>query len=97
MARRNGINRGLLNVWRRDASSLLTRAAAPAFAPVVVDEKDIARPIDFLGGPVADDRRLSTGAGKPIEIEISGAVIRFPAGADIKTLVAVIGGFRRPA
>ena len=97
VARRNGINRRLLNVWRREASSLLKQSASPAFAPVVVDEGDISQPEDLLAGTTIEDHKQAAGARNAIEIEISGAIIRVPAGADIKTLAAVIGALRRPA
>jgi transposase len=36
-ARRNGVNRGVLSTWRKEASKLMGEAGMPAFAPVIVE------------------------------------------------------------
>ena len=71
VARRWGVNRGLLNVWRREAGLTARRSAGTSpsqkaiFVPLTVVSDQIAHPI----GPVDD---ASVGGGR-IDIEIAGA------------------------
>ena len=95
VARRHGINCGLLNAWRREASSLLAKATPTTFTPVVVDEAS-----GNDKGPASQNENARPAAAPArktgiIEIEMAGAVIRAPAGADAESLVAIVAALRR--
>lgn len=86
VARRNGVNRGLLTVWRRQARMAAHGSAAFARAllassPVEAERSDA-------------DRRVEVGAPAPIEIEIADARVRAPAGADMAMLKEIIAVLR---
>jgi transposase len=92
VARRNGVSRGLLNIWRRQARELghaLGSARQPraTFAAVQIqgNRSDVAE------ASVAAPRTAPTGA---IKIDIGGATIRVPNGVDRATLDAVISALR---
>lgn len=88
VARRNGVSRGLLNVWRREARQM--RAEGSAFARVEIE--------DAIGG--SERRELGMvlpEAGERtehIEIAISGATVRVPMGFDAQTLTNVFVALR---
>jgi len=88
VARRNGVSRGLLNVWRRQAREL---AVAPKamFAAVRI-ESDADRSEETI---VPADKSTAT-AASTIEVEIGDATIRVPLGVDLGTLDAVITALR---
>lgn len=79
IARRNGVSRGLLTVWRRQAR--VSSADIAPFARVQIEasvnDEDEA---NFLGSRTAER----------IEIEMAGATVRVPVGVDAETLRAVI-------
>jgi transposase len=95
VARRHGVNRGLLFTWRRQAS-LTDRVVSeptvprgpisdlPAFVPVVVatDEQR------------SEPSPLSSMKGGVIEVEINGAQIRLMGSVDAATLRIVIAAVR---
>jgi transposase len=89
VARRNGVSRGLLNIWRRQARALAATSPTKRelFAAVRVDgdaahrEKSVA----------SVSRPATSGA---IKVEICGATIRVPKGVDRATLDAVISALR---
>ena len=65
VARRNGVSRGLLNVWRRKAR--VASSAGPQFVEIRLDDGVEARP-DAIDQP----RALAAPAGR-IEVMIAGA------------------------
>jgi len=79
IARRNGVSRGLLTVWRRQ--SRVSSADIAPFARVQIEasvnDEDEA---NFLGSRTAER----------IEIEMAGATVRVPVGVDAETLRVVI-------
>jgi transposase len=88
VARRNGVSRGVLNVWRRHARKLV-RAQEAMFATVRVLNDADAREA------AAVPARPSTHAtGAAIEVEIGGATIRVTPGVDRATLDVVITALR---
>ena len=89
VARRNGVSRGLLNVWRRQALALAASrvTARDMFAAVHVENDATHRE----EGVVSVSRTATSGA---IKIDIGGATIRVPKGVDRATLAAVISALR---
>lgn len=90
IARRNGVGRGLLTVWRRQARELGMTAAPKAMFAAVRIESDADRP-EETAAPT--DKTTAT-AASAIEIEIGDATIRVPLGVDLGTLDAVITALR---
>ena len=74
IARRHGMSPQHLFTWRREARR--QAEAEASFAPVVVSD-----PAQPANRPAAEGM---------IEIAVSGAVIRVPAGADARTLTIVL-------
>ena len=89
VARRNGVSRGLLNVWRRQAREFSISAVPEAMFAAVRVESDAGLHGD--GAAPAEKRIAPVGT---IEIEIVGATIRVPPGVDRGTLDAVIAALR---
>ena len=85
VARRNGVNRGLLNVWRRKAR--LAANEAPQFVQVRLAEGAEAR-------PAAIDQPRVPGPTERIEVTIAGATVRVPVGVDVATLERVLAAVR---
>jgi transposase len=94
-ARRNGVNRGVLSTWRKEASRLMGEAGKPAFAPVIVEERATASSQAPSSKDVAKQGSSPTSPGSMIEIEIAGTRIRVAAGVDLNTLVTVLAAVRR--
>jgi transposase len=86
VARRNGVSRGLLNVWRRKAR--ISSSEGPQFVQIRLDDGVEARP-DANDQP----RALAAPAGR-IEVMIAGAMVRVPAGVDAVTLERVLAAVR---
>ena len=86
VARRNGVSRGLLNVWRRKARH--ASSEGPQFVQVRLDDGFEARP------DAVDRTRVLTGPAERIEIVIVGATVRVPAGVDERTLESVLAALR---
>ncbi len=94
VARRNGVNAGLLHYWRKRAKAQETSAPEPPlFIPVAIAKANepaiegaacVGVP---TSGPVS--RRPS------IEIETAGARVLVPEGVDAKTLSVVLAALRR--
>jgi transposase len=81
VARRNGVSRGLLTVWRRQARE--ASQGAMLFARVAIESPAAdAVPPDYA---VPDER---------IEIEIANARVFVPPGADPVTLKTVVAALR---
>ena len=84
VARRNGVSRGLLNVWRRKAR--IAPSAVPQFVEIRLDDGAEAR-------PDAIDQPRAFPAGR-IEVMIAGATVRVPVGVDAVTLERVLAAVR---
>jgi transposase len=90
VARRHGVNGGLLHYWRKRAKAKAREAAAmqkPLFVPVAIAEASEA-----AVGATAPE---SVSRGRMIEIETAGARVRVPEGVDAKTLTVVLTALRR--
>ncbi|MGB5086602.1 MAG: transposase [Methylocystis silviterrae] len=83
VARRNGVSRGLLTVWRRQARE--ASHSASLFARVEI-ESHHAGVVDGMVDRMAPDDR--------IEIEIADARVFVPPGADPVTLKTVVAALR---
>ena len=87
VARRNGVSRGLLTVWRREALKAATGGSL--FARVEIEDSSAGAPPEVSTVPAEPDGRTER-----IEIAIAGATVRVPAGADARTLTNVIMALR---
>jgi transposase len=90
VARRNGVNGGLLHYWRRRARAQAQEAAAmqaPLFVPVA-----IAKASETGSGEGVPESALPR---RMIEIETAGARVHVPEGVDAKTLSVVLAALRR--
>jgi transposase len=90
VARRHGVNGGLLHYWRKRAKAEGREAAAvrrPLFVPVAIAEASEAA--------VCATAPESVPRGRMIEIETGGARVRVPEGVDAKTLSVVLAALRR--
>jgi transposase len=90
VARRNGVSRGLLNIWRREARGSVTRSEPALFAAVRLESERSA-------GPRKDDGprgKVPGGETSAIEIELCGATLRVAMGVDRRTLDLVISALR---
>jgi transposase len=91
VARRNGVSRGVLTVWRRLAREALAASEEPAlFMPVKVQNGGARRE----SGMVATKRKAPA-AARTIEVTIADATMRVPAGADADTLETLIAALRQ--
>ncbi|WP_036286172.1 transposase [Methylosinus sp. PW1] len=82
VARRNGVSRGLLTVWRRQAWEARSTSEHEAlFAAVRVR--------------CVEERDAVSVASCTIEVSIADATVRVPMGADSATVDAVISALRR--
>jgi transposase len=99
VARRNGVSRGLLTVWRRQVAAAVA-GKAPNFVPIQIGAES-------GGGIAGESERISPVQTKPleisaprakacgvIEIEVSGARIRVEPGVDPTTLSTVLSALR---
>jgi transposase len=90
VARRHGVNGGLLHYWRKRARAQALEAAAaqaPLFVPV-----SIAKTSEMGGGEGVPE---SASPRRMIEIETAGARVHVPEGVDAKTLSVVLAALRR--
>jgi transposase len=85
VARRNGVSRGLLNVWRRKAR--LVSGEGLQFVQLRLDDGD-AR------SGVIDPSRVVACPAERIEVMIGGATVRVPIGVDAATLERVLAAVR---
>jgi transposase len=95
VARRHGVARGLLTVWRHKFAAA-AGIKAPQFVPVRIDaettgERDRLAPAQTRMLAMAQPRAKPGGV---IEIEVSGARIRVEPGADPMTLATVLSALR---
>ena len=86
VARRNGVSRGLLNVWRRKAR--LASTEGPQFVQLRLDDAVQARP------DATDPPRVVGRPAERIEVTIPGATVRVPIGVDAATLERVLAAVR---
>jgi transposase len=86
VARRNGVSRGLLNVWRRKAR--LASSERPLFVQLRLDDAVEAR-----ADPIKQ-RRVVARPAERIEVTIAGATVRVPVGVDSATLERVLAAVR---
>jgi transposase len=86
VARRNGVSRGLLNVWRRKAR--LASSERPLFVQLRLDDAVEAR-----ADPIKR-RRVVARPAERIEVTIAGATVRVPVGVDSATLERVLAAVR---
>jgi transposase len=103
VARRNGVSRGLLTVWRRQARlERRERISSGAFAAVRIDDgveaatNDEAPTVGKLTSRTAGaaESVVSTLAAERIEIAIADATVRIPANVDARTLARVLTALR---
>ena len=90
VARRHGVNGGLLHYWRKRARAQALEAAAtkaPLFVPVAIGKTS------EMGGN--DGVPESASPRRMIEIETAGARVHVPEGVDAKTLSVVLTALRR--
>ena len=95
LARRHGVNRGLLQTWRRTALREMASHGA-AFIPLRAGD---AAPLKHGGIPAAEVTGQSDGkalAGM-IELEGSGVQVRFSGPVDVGALRLVLGHLGRRA
>ena len=85
-ARRNGVSRGLLNVWRRKARLALSEG--PLFVQLRLDDAVEAR-ADAIEQPC-----VAACPAERIEVTIAGATVRVPVGVDAVTLERVLAAVR---
>ncbi len=96
VARRNGVNAGLLHYWRKRAKAQAQETSAPEpplFIPVAIAKANepAIEGAACVGAPTSGpvSRRPS------IEIETAGARVLVPEGVDAKTLSVVLAALRR--
>jgi transposase len=99
VARRNGVVRGLLTVWRHKLAAA-AGVSAPGFVPVLIASEGSPTTAGDPGRVAAANPRLREMASPPgqlrgmIEIEVSGARIRVEPGVDPTTLSTVLSALR---
>jgi transposase len=99
VARRHGVVRGLLTVWRHKLASA-AGVKAPGFVPVRIASEGSPATAGEPGPLVPASTRLMEMASRPgqprgvIEIEVSGARIRVEPGVDTTTLTTVLSALR---
>jgi transposase len=95
VARKHGVNGGLLHHWRKRAKAQAgetTAPQAPLFIPVAIAEasKGVVGEATICGSAPG-----SAGRVRMIEIETAGARVHVPEGVDAKTLSIVLTALRR--
>ncbi len=99
VARRNGVSRGLLTVWRRQVAATVV-GKAPNFVPIQIGAESGS-------GTAGEPERISRLQTKPleiaappakacgvVEIEVNGARIRVEQGVELATLSTVLAALR---
>jgi transposase len=97
VARRNGVVRGLLTVWRHKLAAASVNA--PDFVPVRIVSEGAPATAGESGclAPAHTRLEMASAPGKirgMIEIEVSGARIRVEPGVDTTTLTTVLSALR---
>ena len=99
VARRHGVVRGLLTVWRHKFAAA-AGLQAPAFVPVRITSESGPAPADEpdrLASTHEVPPQMAPPPGKPggvIEIEVRGARIRVEPGVELATLSTVLSALR---
>lgn len=99
VARRNGVARGLLTVWRHKLAAA-AGVTGPCFVPVRIDAESAPVTTGELGAVAPAQTRGLEMVSQPaepcgtIEIEVSGARIRVAPGVDPTTLSTVLSALR---
>src|SRR6266516_5982442 len=99
VARRNGVVRGLLTVWRQTLAAA-AGLNAPGFVPVLITSEGSPVTAGEPGVVAASQTMRREMASPPgqfrgeIEIEVSGARIRVEPGVDLTTLSTVLSALR---
>jgi transposase len=99
VARRNGVARGLLTVWRHKLAAE-AGVTGSGFVPVRIDAESAPATTDEPGAVAPAQTRALETASRPaeprgaIEIEVSGARIRVEPGVDPATLSTVLSALR---
>jgi transposase len=86
VARRNGVSRGLLNVWRRKAR--LASSEGPLFVQLRLEDGAEAQ------RDVTEPPRVVARPAERIEVTIAGAKVSVPVGVDAATLERVLAAVR---
>ena len=90
VARRNGVNRGLLGVWRKQArAAVMPVAPAQLFATVQIEDVGAVQETSVRAARKAVGLRPGL-----IIVELSGAKVRVPNGVDPATLGVLIKALR---
>ncbi|WP_420836844.1 transposase [Bradyrhizobium algeriense] len=90
VARRNGVSRGLLTVWRGQVTAMVGKA--PSFVPIQIGAES-----DGVASAQARPLKVSARPAKAcgvVEIEVNGAIIRVEPGVDVVTLSTVLSVLR---
>ncbi len=90
VARRNGVSRGLLSIWRRQARQ--TSSEGGAFVQLRVAQVGVDP--EASQGEARPSDCAATGDDARIEILIGGATVRVPDGFDSRTLERVVTALR---
>ena len=99
VARRHGVARGLLTVWRRQVAAAIA-AKGPSFVPIQIGadggRQSGGEPERIASAQTAPLEIAASPAKVPgvIEIEVSGARIRVEPGVELATLSTVLSAFR---
>ena len=98
VARRNGVVRGLLTVWRHKLAEA-AGVSAPGFVPVRIGSESDPATAGEPGSVAPAHTRLEMASAPGqlrgmIEIEVSGARIRVEPGVDAPTLTTVLSALR---
>ena len=98
VARRNGVARGLLTVWRRQVAAAVA-ANAPSFVPIQqigADSSGTAGEFEHISSAQTRPLEIATPAKAcgVVEIEVSGARIRVEPGVELATLSTVLSALR---
>jgi transposase len=99
VARRNGVSRGLLTVWRRQVAAAIS-GKAPSFVPIRIGAGGGGGPAgEPEPGPPTPTPPLEVAAPAAkaygvIEIEVGGARIRVEPGVELGTLSTVLAALR---
>ncbi|MGY3443417.1 IS66-like element accessory protein TnpA [Bradyrhizobium sp. USDA 4473] len=91
VARRNGVSRGLLTVWRRQITTVVGKA--PSFVPIQIGTESGQLSASAQARPFEVTTPLTRACGV-VEIEVSGARIRVEGEVDAATLCTVLSVLR---
>jgi transposase len=92
LSRRTGVNRGLLQTWRRAAVRAASDREAPAFVPIHVESARSDGGTSSVTDPPTQGRATATAETCPgmIEIESDDLRVRVQGSVDMRALQAVL-------